>query len=272
MSSPWQSGPSQEYRDREGKPPQEIGIPTLHEGVMQPASAGNADNFEREIAAFSGERMAPADELFEDSDEVKRGRDKHPAAQDVETSMMLFEANYIARKQFRWFGQERWAREYEQERIGKPLHMYEFLRRLEAEGVMLKLNEYGRLGRIGVNALVCSGCSHGENLGCPANCKGRDYSEVLLQSGIYGVVAGPRKRQWKTITTLHNGYGPEFSVMRFDRYNVPTNEKYHGWRTALLVLVKSGIVSKRQAIAAFGEARGNAAQFYLEQVREIEHE
>jgi len=271
-NTPWDDGPSQEYLDRQFKPAQEIGIPSLHEGIMQPESAGNAD-FDQELAALSGGAIEPTiDQEFEESDEVKRGRDKHPAAQDVETAIMLFESNVLARMSLRWAGQQRWAKEYEVARIGKIMHMYEFLRRLEAEGVNLKLNEYGRLGRIGVNALVCLGCSMGENISCPDNCIGRDYQQVRLDCGLYGVVPGPRKREWKTITTLHNGYSPEFTVMRFDRYGTPTNEKYHGWRTALLTLIMAGIVSKSQASRAFVEARGEVASFYLTQVKEIAHD
>jgi len=99
------------------------------------------------------------------SDEVKRARDRHPAAEHVETAMMLFEANCSARKEFHWKGQGRWAKQYEKERMVNPLHMYEFLRRLSGN-VLLRLNDFGRLGRIGLNALVCSGCSNGENAAC----------------------------------------------------------------------------------------------------------
>jgi len=57
--------------------------------------------------------------------------------------------------------------------------------------------------------------------------------------------------------------------MRFDRFGVVTNERFRGWRTALLTLIEAGIVSKRQAVEAFGEARGHAAEFYLQQVNAI---
>src|SRR5690349_19176211 len=109
MNSPWNEGPSQEYLERQGKPAQEIGIPTLHEGILKPESVGNAE-FDQELSAISGDRIAPVDQEFEESDEVKRGRDKHPAAQDVETALALFESNVMVRATLRWKGQSRWSR------------------------------------------------------------------------------------------------------------------------------------------------------------------
>lgn len=259
-------GPSPEYLERQGKPPQEVYLDTK-EGEATSTTTADID---QELAPIAGGQIAP--ESFEDTDEIKRARDRHPATLDVETALALYEQNCLARKYLQWPGQERWAKEYEAPRMGRILHMYDFVKALAGVGVDVRLNEYGRLGRIGVNAVVCKGCSQGPNAPCPDNCTGRDYTPVLTPSSlVYTLQYGPRKLEWKTITTVHNGMSPEYSVMRFDRFGTPTNEKYHGWRTALLVLIKAGVVSKNQALKAFGLATGEVAEFYLQQVAEVTH-
>jgi hypothetical protein len=61
-------------------------------------------------------------------------------------------------------------------------------------------------------------------------------------------------------------YCPEYSIMRFNEYNVPINQKYIGWRTALLKCIFAGAVTEEQAMEAFGPAYGPRAGFYREQL------
>lgn len=70
------------------------------------------------------------------------------------------------------------------------------------------------------------------------------------------------------VNTLQVPVGPEWSVMRFDEYGVPTNEKFHGWRTALLALITKGVITKTQAHKAFGKPKGEASTFYRQQLFE----
>jgi hypothetical protein len=74
-------------------------------------------------------------------------------------------------------------------------------------------------------------------------------------------------REAKTITTLQYPYGPEYSIMRFNHYNVPTNERYRGWRTALLALIVAGVLTENEADRAFGPAVGEASIFYRQQLQ-----
>ena len=71
----------------------------------------------------------------------------------------------------------------------------------------------------------------------------------------------------KTVTSLQYPYSQEWSVMRFDQYNVPKKEKYRGWRTALLVLILADVITEKEAHRAFGAGRGPASEFYQMQLQ-----
>lgn len=156
---------------------------------------------------------------------------------------------------YRWQGQGRWqGKENEAMRLVRIMHPHSIMDCLRRAGVAasnadpyewhreqkmpfarwpkpaarLWLNSFVRVGRVGVNAWV-----EGEP---------------------------------KTITSLQYPYGPEFSVMRFDEYNVPTAEKFRGWRTAMLALITEGALSEREVERAFGPAEGPAASFYNQQL------
>lgn len=260
------AGASPEFLRRQHLPPQDVFLDTPNGEVVRDSQSLDAD-----LNAVTPQADV---EPFEDSDEVKRARDRHPAAVDVETAIQLHEENTFASKQQRWDGQERWAQEFERPRMGNILHMYEFVRKLSEVGVNVRLNEWGRLGRIGVNALVCAGCSQGSFAGCQVSCPALTFDHIppVGASTLWQVKpGGTRKLVWKTITTVHNGRSPEYSVMRFNGYQVATNEKYRGWRTALLTLIVAGVCSKDQALRAFGEATGEVADFYLKQLTEVHH-
>jgi len=143
----------------------------------------------------------------------------------------------------RWEGEERWqGRENEEMRLVRIYHPYTFLKKLRRAGVDARpeespsariwLNSWTRVGRIGVNAWVYRG--------------GRMVPE--------------------TITTLQYPYAPEYSIMRFDDHNVPTNERYRGWRTTLLTLICADVITEPEAEKAFGPALGPAGEFYRQQL------
>ncbi len=74
----------------------------------------------------------------------------------------------------------------------------------------------------------------------------------------------------KVCTSLQYPYGPEWSVMRFDDFDVPTAEKYRGWRTALLQLIKQGVVTEAEVERAFGRAtEDDVAELWWAQLEEI---
>jgi hypothetical protein len=151
-------------------------------------------------------------------------------------------ANDLRLRSARWEGQDRWqGKENEEMRMVNVMHCNTFIANLRRAGInadldnhcvdewvtemnklhpkkdyeiigdggpRIWLNSFSRVGRIGVNAWTMP----------EKGTKARDL-------GVY--VA-------KTITTLQYPYSIEWSIMRFDQYNVPTAEKYRGWRTTLL--------------------------------------
>jgi hypothetical protein len=49
----------------------------------------------------------------------------------------------------------------------------------------------------------------------------------------------------------------EWSVLRLDRHNIPIGEKFRGWRTVLMELIKKEILTEYQAHKIFGHPAGN---------------
>jgi hypothetical protein len=173
--------------------------------------------------------------------------DETQTTENLEALALKFEENVERSKRERWDGQERWqGRENEEMRLVNILHPNAFMRKLQAAGVdariefskhaRLWLNEHPRLGRIGITAWVKD-----------------EVSEAL---------------SLRTVTTLQDSGSPEWSVMRFNVYNVPTNEKYRGWRTALLHLIIANVITEEEADRAFGKPILNAAsEFYRQQLQ-----
>jgi hypothetical protein len=161
--------------------------------------------------------------------------------QNIEEALRQYELSYNhegTRRQ-RWAGQKRWmGKENEEMRLVRIMHPYKFLERLRRAGVDARpeehkhariwLNPWSKVGRIGVNARI--------------------FGEV------------------RTMTTLQYPYGPEYTIMAFNQYDVPTEERYRGWRTALLVLIVAEVITEEEALKAFGPAIGPASEFYHEQL------
>jgi len=161
----------------------------------------------------------------------------------IEELLRQHEESEMVSKGQRWEGQQRWqGRENEEMRLVNILHPYSFLRKLQRAGIdarpeeskyaRLWLNSWSKLGRIGVNAWIYK--------------HGRMVAE--------------------TVTSLQYPYSPEFSIMRFNQYNVPTNERYRGWRTTLLALITADVLTEGEADRAFGPCLGIAGEFYRQQL------
>lgn len=70
--------------------------------------------------------------------------------------------------------------------------------------------------------------------------------------GVSAWVIENGQRIRKTVTTLQYPYGPEWSLMHFDEFDVPTCEKYRGWRTAMMMLILANVLTEREVERAFG--------------------
>ena len=71
----------------------------------------------------------------------------------------------------------------------------------------------------------------------------------------------------RTLTSLQEPYGPEWSVMRFNEHGVATKEKFRGWRTAMLVLIAAGVLTEEEVDRAFGPPMGEAGAWYRSQLQ-----
>jgi hypothetical protein len=211
--------------------------------------------------ALSDPKMAAAVAEYEKK-VISKSHSRH-----VEDALMEYERNYVSRRQFQWEGQRRWiGRENEEMRLVRIVHPYHFIARLNRGGVRAEIkNDYSdryaaRGIRIWLNPFI--------GMVKYKNVETDDVRKV--SSGLIGVNAWINDAAHgaipKTITSLQYPYGPEYSIMRFDEYNVPTKEKYRGWRTALLSLILAGVLTEAEADACFGKASGVASEFYREQL------
>jgi hypothetical protein len=87
----------------------------------------------------------------------------------------------------------------------------------------------------------------------------------LLTENWFAARAGRKVR--KTLTSLQEPYGPEWSIMRYNEHGVAMKEKYRGWRTALLVLMVAEILTEEEVDQAFGPPIGEAGAFYRYQLQ-----
>ena len=145
----------------------------------------------------------------------------------LEKAQELHENNVALSSAQRWSDRPDWA-EDERSRKINPMHYGDFIAKCHSVGCYIVPNDFTHLGRIGLNG---------------------------VSRGIF-----------RTVTTLQYPYSYEYSVMRFNRYRVPTNEKFRGWRTAILHLIAADVMTKDQAERAFGKPQGTAAQTYLREL------
>jgi hypothetical protein len=164
----------------------------------------------------------------------------------LESAHQQFEKNVQASKGQRWDGQERWqGKENEEMRLVNIISPVTFMKQLAKAGVRIALepeaNGSPRNARIWLNDFV-------------------RVQRVGLNVWVEG--------EAQTITSLQYPWSPEWSIMRFNEYGVPTNERYRGWRTVLLTLIIKDVITEDEARAAFGEPIGPAATFYRKQLFE----
>lgn len=193
----------------------------------------------------------------EEEELVKRMYVKSPQ-QNEEAYCKAYEKNVAMSKEkgLMWEGQDCWkGRENEEMRMVNVLHCDKFIDRLSRIGirsdrgfnlnpnVRFCLNDFVKVGRIGINAWVPD--------------DRRDDGTDNRKNGYKRLV---------TVTTLQYPYSIEYTIMRFDRYGVPTNERYRGWRTALLMMVYRGVLTEDEAERAFGPALGLASARYRKEL------
>jgi hypothetical protein len=161
-----------------------------------------------------------------------------PRLSTSEHTHRLREANYnsYAVKQQRWQNQEDWMQDDEC-RAGRWRHsseIYSFLK--EASGGKL----YFMDGRIADDISIF------RTYGVPQpHLEGRTFEYTMY---------------------MPQGMMPEFSFIEYGPQDQPIKESKRGWRTVLLRMIKSGIITEKQVNEKFGEAAGLGSVPYNRQL------
>lgn len=180
----------------------------------------------------------------------------------LEKAQQLHELNVMAAREFRWEGQERWEGEdNEAQRTVNVMSPKQFILKLQAAKISAELVPHtepemhvdpnGLLNRYDCeksSAKICLGATVYKDL-------------VALRAWVNG--------EYVMVDKLQVPCGPEWTVMRFDDLNIPTTEKYHGWRTAVLALIIRRVITEEEALLAFGPVTINdASSFYRQQLHQ----
>jgi hypothetical protein len=166
----------------------------------------------------------------------------------AEKTQMLHELNQRAAQANQWDGQGRWiGKDNEEMRIVNIITPFQFLKKLVdviGEGRVF-LNRFAVLKRVALLAPQ------------------REAKLIVLPG------EPERKDGMFQVGTLQYPCGPEWMIPRFDEYGVPTSAKYLGWRTALLSMIDSHVITEKEAHKAFPLSTGPAGSWYREQLFRI---
>lgn len=194
--------------------------------------------------------------------------DREGTTQTIEAERELFEENYRNAWARRWKGQERWqGRRNAEMRIVNILHPHTWIEKLQKAGVNASIEPavtwiFAPDEKSGILTLQ-------PKVRSTARVWLSDY--VIYMKGTSETNAGRiGVHAWvegtpKCVTSLQYDCGPEWSLMRFDEFDVPTNERYRGWRTALLALITHDVLTEDEVNLAFGPVVENeASELYRE--------
>lgn len=243
----------------------------LNPAVARRRQMRNQD-FDREFDAPA--HHDPALELLEQRAYLEK-MELRPQAW-VEESLELFELNCQKARDQRLPEQERWqGKQNEDARMVNILHPSAVMRKLRAAGVDARdyehanariwLNDWSAAGLVGVNAWVKPQPMDEDGYLIGLAQASNQHQKDLLTQNFLACREG-RKVQ-RTLTSLQEPYGPEWSIMRFNEHGVATKEKYRGWRTAMLVLIVAEILTEAEADSAFGPPLGEAGAWYRLQLQ-----
>jgi hypothetical protein len=187
----------------------------------------------------------------------------------IEEEQRWFENNYAAAHSRRWKGQERWmGRENEEMRLVNILHPHAVFERMRNAGIACSIEPqvtkvWEADPKTGLAVLVDRTRAGSARFW---------LHDVVIRDrvGISAWVWQDGQRIAKYITYLQYPVGPEWSVMRFNDLDVPTCEKYRGWRTALLKMMMEEVITEEEVNKAFGKPVVNeASELYYQQIAEL---
>lgn len=222
-------------------------------------------------AGIIGSNLKPVtrsyDEELPTPDVELKYDDRAGTQQTIEAESELFEENYRAAHERRWKGQERWmGRRNEEMRLVNILHPHEVIRKLQAAGVDASIER----------AVVMVWATDNKTGLLTLQPRARSSARLWLHDGVMymkgtsethagriGVSAWVKDADGnlvpRCVTSLQWDCGPEWSLMHFDEFDVPTTERYRGWRTALLALITNGVLTEEEVDRAFGPVVLNEA-------------
>lgn len=177
----------------------------------------------------------------------------------IEKAEQLHELNAMLRAGHKWDGQTRWqGKENEEMRLVNLMSPKRFIEKLQAAGISAAIEP-----KITKKMLT------DPETGRPRWFEAESSDSLIwlgrsVVRGVVGLYAWV-DAEAKYINKLQAPTGPEWTLMRFDDYDLPTNERYHGWRTAVLALIFHRVITERQAELAFGKVVENDASAYYRQ-------
>jgi hypothetical protein len=188
----------------------------------------------------------------------------------LEKAEQLHELNQASMLERQWPGQKRWqGKEMEDMRKVNPMSPSTFIGKLKAIGIKAEIVPHEYFG----TALDENGVERAARIETSDGiCLGTRVVRDLV--GLFAQVPQPDgSKKYERVDKLQVPLGPEWSLIRFDDYGVPIGEKFHGWRTAVLALIKARVITEEQAHKAFGKPVENAASsFYREQLFHLRNE
>lgn len=221
------------------------------------AEAGTIFSNLKRVTTSYDEELAVAPETLAHYDSLPKDGDSTPQMEDA--LEQAYTENYLARAPHRWQGQERWlGEENEAMRLVNILHPHAVFRKLQRAGVDAR-----------IEAPTFDVWMPDDETGKPvAIQRNRSCGRIWLHDDVIEGRVGVSAKVWdvklqariiKRVTYLQYPYAPEWSLMRFDMFDVPVCEKYRGWRTALLHLILADVLSEDEVNRAFGHVPLNAA-------------
>jgi hypothetical protein len=187
----------------------------------------------------------------------------------IEEEQRMFEDNYRAAHAQRWEGQERWmGKENEEMRLVNILHPHAIFKKLQDAGINCSIEPqvtkvWDIDHKTGLAVIVERTRAGGARFW---------LHDLVIQDrvGISAWVWRNGERVAAYSTYLQYPKSPEWSVMRFNELDVPTCEKYRGWRTALLKMMMDEVITEEEVNKAFGAPVVNAAsELYYIQLEEL---
>jgi hypothetical protein len=184
-----------------------------------------------------------------------------------ELTCMRFEDNYAAAEAQRIPDQDRFMGvENQRRRFVNFMHPHKFFRQLRRAGVDARVesphfyvwvidDETGKLIQRRRERTIGRLWLHDDVV----------QDRVGISAWVWNQQTKVRER--RHVTWMQWPYGPEWSLLTFDQYDVPTGERWRGWRTALLHLILADVITEREASKAFGPVQmSDISIFYRQQL------